>query len=277
MAEQGQKTRNPFLDDFPGGLLIIGAVLLVFALDLLSGAKVIGVDQEKVAVKKEWKMLNREKEDFYRKKKDWDNIDELLAAGSSKLEALRNKLKDEADRRDELQKENKTLDESSQKLKSDISALEARKADISKQESTLLMGLTASQQKLGEVQTQSENLQGHNKDLVDKNKKLESRNALLEQETLNSEDLKNSIKSFVSYVEGLKTQTDKIVSVSAALDTKTQDSDQTAGAIQDNTTKLLTVSQSLQSALNNIITKIDESKTGISNTNRPNDNTDLSS
>jgi chromosome segregation ATPase len=270
MAEQEQKIRSPFLDDFPAGILIIGAVLLVFVLDLLSGAKVIGVDQEKVAVKKEWVLLNKEKEDFYRKKKEWDKIDELLAAGSSKLETLKNKTKDENDRQDELKKENKTLDETSQKLKNDVSILEERKADTSKQESALVMSLNQSQQKLAEVM-------GQNQDLVDQNKKLEGRNGLIEQETLYSEDLKNSIKKFIAYVENLKTQTDKIVTVSSELDSKSQDSDQTVGTIQDNTSKLLTLSQSLQGALNNIISKIDDAKTINSNTNKPNDNTDLPS
>ena len=72
MVEPEQKKRGVFLDDFPGGLLIILAILVVFFLNLLSGAKVIGVDQEKVAIKKEWILLNNEKEDFYRKKKEWN-------------------------------------------------------------------------------------------------------------------------------------------------------------------------------------------------------------
>ena len=66
MAKQEQKRRNVFLDDFfPGGLLIIVAVLVVFVLDILSGSKVIGVDQEKVALEKELISLDKEKKDFF--------------------------------------------------------------------------------------------------------------------------------------------------------------------------------------------------------------------
>ena len=261
MVEPEQKKRNVFLDDFPGGLLIIGAVLIVFFLNLLSGAKVIGVDQEKVAIKKEWILLNNEKEDFYRKKKEWDGIEQRLMAGRAELEALKNQSKEEADKLDGLQKENTTLDETGQGLKKDVAVLEARKDEAGKQESELESMVDESQRKLGGVKTENGDLVQTNQDLDEKNKKLEERNAFLEKEISANEDaLKNAIKDFVSYVENLKIQSDKIAAITEGLDSKKQGFDQVASTIQDNSNKLLTLSQSLQAELDGFIDRTDDLK-----------------
>jgi DNA repair exonuclease SbcCD ATPase subunit len=277
MAKQEQKRRNVFLDDFfPGGLLIIVAVLVVFVLDILSGSKVIGVDQEKVALEKELISLDKEKKDFYRKKKEWDEIEERLTAESAKLKAFKNQSKDETDRRDELQKENKALDETRQELKNNISVLEVRKEDISKEESGLAKSFDDLQQKLRNIKAQNSSLLESNQNLENKSKELEQRNTSLQQEAMVSAGLRNSIKDFVSYVENLKVQADKMAAVSAvseALDSQ-QGAEQMSNnaTIQDNTGKLLTLSQSLQTALNDILARTDNSKTSNSSENQSTDN-----
>ena len=70
MIEQSPKKRIVFLDNFPSGFLIVGAITVVFVLNILSGVKVIGVDQEKVALKKDRLILDNDRADFYSKKKE---------------------------------------------------------------------------------------------------------------------------------------------------------------------------------------------------------------
>ena len=232
--------------------------MVVFALDLVSGSKVVNVDQERVAIRKEWVLLNKEKEDFYRKKKEWDGIEERLTAGSSKLEAVKNQAKDEADRRDQFRKENKTLDATSQDLKNNIAVLEARKEDISKEESELAKTLDNAQEKLRSIQAQNLSLVRANQDLENKSKELEHHNATLEQEAMVNEGLENAIKDFVVYVDMLKAQTDKMAAANAneSLDSSGQQSDQSSvTTLQDNATKLLTLAQTLQAALNDILAR----------------------
>lgn len=255
MIEQGQqKKRAIYLDNFPSGFLIIGAIAAVFLLSLMSGVKVVGVDQEKVAIKKDRLILDKDRADFYRKKKEWDGIEARLMAGRTELESLQRQTIDEAGRKDALQKDNKGLDATRQTLKNDVAVLEKQKEVISKSVTESERALDEFQRKLDLVKTEHGGLVQSNQDLMERNKGLEVQLTALKQEIADNDGrMKNAIKDLVTYVE-------KIGIVSNDFARKKDEFDRISGSIQENTSKLSVVSQDMGAALKDFTVKTNELK-----------------
>ena len=248
-----QKRKRALLDGFPGGLLILIAAVLVFALNLMSGTRVIGVDYEKVALKKEWLTLNKEKEEFYKNKKEADDLAVLIGTRKADLGKLQQDIDQRKKEKSDATLELNQLIEQITKNKQDEAVVAAELKGINQQKASLLSSkedlqkeTDAFQSKVSSLKAESEGLRVKSEQLLAQNSELEARQESLKKKISDSEgQLRNSIKDLASTVDVLKTENSSFGNALDGLGQNAKGLGGVAGNIQDSATKLSQLSKEI--------------------------------